>query len=206
MTEWSFTFVTEMTKAEKTRQWIIEQSAPIFNTRGVAGTAMSDIMAATKLAKGSLYVHFESKEELAYSAVDYILDTFSAKITDSAGRQTTAKAKLLAVVDKLTDPSTPPVIGGCPLLNFGMESDDTNPVIKEKVKKAINGLIKGMERIIDRGIVNGEFQSSLNAKEFATKIFAMIEGGVLMSRVSGSSGQLTLIVHIIKKEIEELKV
>jgi len=206
MTDRSFIFVIEMTKAEKTRQWIIEQSAPIFNTRGVAGTAMSDIMAATKLAKGSLYVHFESKEELAYSAVDYILDSFSAKITDSAGRQTTAKAKLLAVVDKLTDPTTPPVIGGCPLLNFGMESDDTNPVIREKVKKAINALIKGMERIIDRGIGNGEFRSGLNAKEFATKIFAMIEGGILMSRVSGSPAQLSLIVHIIKKEIEVLKV
>ncbi len=205
MTDRSFIFVLEMTKAEKTRQWIIEQSAPIFNTRGVAGTAMSDIMAATKLAKGSLYVHFESKEELAYSAVDYILDSFSAKITDSAGRQTSAKAKLIAVVDKLTDPSTPPVIGGCPLLNFGMESDDTNPVIREKVKKAINGLIKGIERIIDKGISNGEFRGNLNAKEFATKIFAMIEGGVLMSRVSGSPGQLTLIVHIIKKEIEALK-
>ena len=108
-------------------------------------------------------------------------------------------------MDKLTDPSTPPVIGGCPLLNFGMEADDTNPVIREKVKKAINGLIKGIERIIDKGISNGEFRDKLNAKGIATKIFAMIEGGVLMSRVSGSSGQLTLIVHIIKKEIEELK-
>ena len=205
MTVRSFIFTLEMTKAEKTRQWIIEQSAPIFNTRGVAGTAMSDIMEATRLAKGSLYVHFESKEELAYSAVDYILDGYSTKIIDAAGRQTTAKAKLLAVVDKLTDPSTPPVIGGCPLLNFGMEADDTNPVIREKVKKAINGLIRGIERIIDKGIGNGEFRSNLNAREFATKIFAMIEGGVLMSRVSGSSGQLALIVHIIKKEIEELK-
>ena len=67
-----------MTKAEKTRQFIIEQTAPIFNTKGVAATSINDIMEATKLAKGSLYVHFENKEELSYYAVDYNLKDFIA--------------------------------------------------------------------------------------------------------------------------------
>ena len=35
---------------------------------------MSDVVEATKLAKGSLYVHFENKEELSYAAVDYNLN------------------------------------------------------------------------------------------------------------------------------------
>ena len=40
-----------MTKSERTRQFIIEQSAAIINKKGVAGTAISDLMEATKLAK-----------------------------------------------------------------------------------------------------------------------------------------------------------
>jgi len=39
-----------MNKGEQTRQMIIEQSAPIFNKKGIAATAMSDIMDATDLS------------------------------------------------------------------------------------------------------------------------------------------------------------
>src|ERR1700750_3070306 len=124
-----------MTKAEKTTQFIIEKSAPIFNKKGVAGTAMSDIMEATKLAKGSLYVHFESKDELSYAAVDYNLDRLAEKTEVAINKHKTAKGKLFAFVDLYGDPLNPPMAGGCPMLNFGMEADDTSPIITQKVKK-----------------------------------------------------------------------
>ena len=40
-----------MSKAERTKQFIIEKSAPIINKKGMAGTSLSDIMEATKLAR-----------------------------------------------------------------------------------------------------------------------------------------------------------
>jgi hypothetical protein len=39
-----------MNKAEKTRQFIIEKTAPLFNTKGVAATAVTDIMEVTQMA------------------------------------------------------------------------------------------------------------------------------------------------------------
>ncbi len=192
-----------MTKAERTRQFIIEQSAPIFNIKGVAGTAMSDIMEATKLAKGSLYVHFESKEELSYCAVDYNLSLFSTKINGVLNRQKTAKAKLLALIDIWNNPMSPAVPGGCPLLNFGMEADDTNPIIRDKIDKGIQYMLERISGLASLGIAQGEFKKDWNAKEFATKTFAMIEGGVLISRMSGNAQQMKVILNIIKNEIEE---
>lgn len=192
-----------MTKAEKTRQFIIEKAAPIFNTKGIAGTSMSDIMAATKLAKGSMYVHFESKEELSYAVVDYNLNTLSAKVSDAVNKEKTSKGKLFAYFDFLSDPLNPPLIGGCPMLNFGMEADDTNPAIKHRVNKLVQGSAQRLVSIIDQGIANGEFKDTWNAKEFGIKAFAMIEGGTLISRVSGSNDQMKIIVNTIKKEIED---
>src|SRR6195952_5912195 len=98
-----------MTKAEKTRQFIIEKAAPLFNTKGIAATAMSDIMEATKLSKGSLYVHFQDKDDLLLSAVDYNLDKLLKKIAQDVNKQTTAKAKLMACFDHLNDPAKSPV-------------------------------------------------------------------------------------------------
>ncbi|RZL99390.1 MAG: TetR/AcrR family transcriptional regulator, partial [Pedobacter sp.] len=58
-------------KAERTRQLIIEQTAPIFNTKGYAGTSMNDLTAATGLTKGAIYGNFENKDEVAVAAFDY---------------------------------------------------------------------------------------------------------------------------------------
>ncbi|MFD0749584.1 TetR/AcrR family transcriptional regulator [Mucilaginibacter calamicampi] len=192
-----------MTKAEKTRQFIIEKAAPIFNTKGMAGTSMSDIMEATKLAKGSMYVHFENKEDLCNAVVDYNLDSLSKKISAAVNKQKTAKGKLFAYFDFLSDPLNPPVHGGCPMLNFGMEADDTNPVIAQKVNKVLQISIKGVESVIQQGIADEEFKADWNASEFGVKSIAMIQGGTLMSRVSGSNAQLQVIIELLKREIEE---
>lgn len=207
MTERSFTFVLlfkkKMTKAERTKQFIIEKSAPIFNTKGVAGTAMSDIMEATKLAKGSLYVHFENKEELSYAAVDYNLNSLAGKILAAIGKPKTAKSKLFALIDFLGDPLNPPIVGGCPMLNFGMEADDTSPIIKHKVNRLIQTAQQVVTTIAQQGITDGEFKSSWHIKEFAIKAFSMIEGGILISRMSDSTDQMKVIVKMLKKEIED---
>ena len=192
-----------MTKAEKTRQFIIQKSAPIFNIKGVAGTAMSDIMEATKLAKGSLYVHFENKEELAYCAVDYNLKTLLDKIVDAGRDKKTAKARLLAVIGFMGNPLSNPVVGGCPMLNFGMEADDTNQVILEKVNNAMNTIQQITTGLVEEGIKNGEFKKSWNAAEFAVKSFAMIEGSILIARLSGKGDKMKMVTRILQNEIEE---
>lgn len=193
-----------MTKAARTKQLIIEQAAPIFNTKGIAATAMSDIMEATGLAKGSLYVHFENKEELCNAVVDYTMHCLSEKVKQQLDRQKTAKGKLFAYVDFLSNTKQPPIPGGCPMLNFGMEADDTNPVIKKKVNKNITLAVATLTSILKEGIASGEFRQPFNAEEFATKMFALLEGGIMMSRMEENSKTMTLIVAILKKEIELL--
>ena len=198
-----FTYICLMARnAEKTRQFIIEQTAPIFNTKGVAATAVSDIMAATKMAKGSLYVHFADKEELAYSVVDFNLNQFFVKAAAATDQHHTAKNKLCAFLDFLHDPVNHPIKGGCPMLNFGMEADDTNPVIREKVYVAMSEAQRNIAAIIKKGIADGEFRKDWDANEYAIKIFAMLEGGVLMSRVYQDSSSMKVLISIIKREVE----
>ncbi len=192
-----------MTKAEKTRQYIIEKSAPIFNTKGVSGTVMTDIMEATKLAKGSLYAHFENKEDLSYAAVDYnmqILRTITSKVIK---KHKTAKGKIIGFLNLFSDPLNHPVFGGCPMLNFGMEADDTSPIIVSKVGDMIKEVQQELKEIVDTGILNGEFKKDWDSKKFAVKVFALMEGGNLISRTTRSNAQMKIIVQIIKDEIAE---
>lgn len=192
-----------MTKGEETRQFIIEKAAPIFNTKGIAATSMSDIMEATQLSKGSMYVHFENKEVLACAAVEHNMKILNDKLQKHLSRFKTAKEQLFAYIDFFSDPNHPPVVGGCPLLNFGTEADDTNPIVKERVNRGIRQGEELLSGIIEKGIVNKEFRADWNASDFATVLFAMLEGGHLMARMSGKNAKIEVISHNLKKIIQE---
>jgi len=195
-----------MTKGEETRQFIIEKAAPIFNTKGIAATSMSDIMEATKLSKGSMYVHFENKDVLACAAVDHNMKVLSSKLQAELSQGKSATEQLYAYIDFFSNPINPPLTGGCPLLNFGTEADDTNPIVKEKVNSAIKRGQQLLTSIIEKGIANKEFDPEWNAAEFATVLFAMLEGGHLMSRMSGNNDNMKTIVETLKKNISEKRV
>ncbi|WP_228414272.1 TetR/AcrR family transcriptional regulator [Chryseobacterium sp. CH21] len=90
-----------MAKGEETRQFIIEKAAPIFNTKGIAATSMSDIMEATKLSKGSMYVHFENKDVLACAAVEHNMKILSEKLQRALIQYKTSKEQLFAYIDFL---------------------------------------------------------------------------------------------------------
>jgi len=192
-----------MNRAEKTRQFIIEQTAPLFNTKGVAGTAVSDIMEVTKMAKGSLYVHFENKEDLTYCAVDWNLQQFINKVSEEAEKFQGPKAKFIGMLDYLSDPLNPPVQGGCPMMNFGMEADDTSPVIRTKVYDTICTVQQNMIDLLAEGVKTGVFKQDWDYKEFAMKAYAMVEGGILVARVSQDITQMKMLVNILKRELNE---
>jgi AcrR family transcriptional regulator len=192
-----------MTKAERTRQFIIEKAAPIFNKKGIAGTAISDIMEATKLAKGGVYGNFENKDEICLEVYKYLTQTLSAAINQSIEGKTTAKDKLFALLDFYAKRLITNDRGGCPILNFGTEVDDTNPVIKQKVKESINYSQNRIYKIVKQGIEDGEFKETFDAHQFALKTFAMVEGGILISRVQSSNEHIKLIADMIKFEIEQ---
>lgn len=54
-----------LTKAEKTKQFILETVSPLYHEKGISGVSIDDVMEATKLTKGCIYGHFSGKEDLS---------------------------------------------------------------------------------------------------------------------------------------------
>jgi TetR/AcrR family transcriptional regulator, transcriptional repressor for nem operon len=193
-----------MTKSEKTRQFIIEQSAAIINKKGIAGTAISDLMTATKLAKGGIYGNFDSKEEICAEAFNYLAGLVSNGLDKAIAGKTTARQKLFALLDYYNDNLASSQMGGCPLLNFGTEADDTNPELKERVAKAVKKSQVRMANLVEEGKLNGEFHKKTDAAVFAIKMFTMIEGAIFTFRVTNNKSIMKTVVDILKKEIISL--
>jgi AcrR family transcriptional regulator len=62
------------TKSERTRQRILDAAAVAFQRRGYATVTLKDIAALADMQAGSLYYHFDTKEELVEAVLDAGVD------------------------------------------------------------------------------------------------------------------------------------
>lgn len=190
-----------MKKGERTREFIIEKAAAIINKKGMAGTAINDIMEATKLTKGGIYRNFESKDEICAAAFHYLSGKLSSRIREAMNSKDSAENKLFALLDFYLESSTLLDTGGCPILNFGTEADDTNPLIKSKVVDAIKTFQNTIYRTVKSGIDSAAFKNNINAEEFSIKMFSMLEGAILTCKLFNNSDQMKIITDLLKQEI-----
>ncbi|MBB6612375.1 TetR/AcrR family transcriptional regulator [Pontibacter sp. Tf4] len=195
-----------LTKAERTRQYIIEQASHLFNQRGYAGTSLQDIMAATKLTKGGIYGHFESKEEIALAAFEHASGRILQLLAQTISQHQTAVAKIEALLEFYRNYLiSPPITGGCPVLNTSVEADDTNPLLRASVVKVLNKMHRALQNIVQQGIQDGEFKATVNAEQFAILFVSMIEGGVMVSKAYGKPLYLHTILKQLQLMTEEMK-
>lgn len=195
-----------MTKAERTKQFIIEKTAPIFNKNGYAGTSINDLTEATGLTKGSIYGNFENKDAVALAAFDYNHAQIVAAITARVKDRNNAIDKLKAYTAVFAELYTLPVLEfGCPILNTAIEADDTHGPLRNKAKGAIDKWYAGLEAIIKKGQENKEVKKSVNSREFAGAFIALIEGGVMLAKVTGRSDGLEAALKQARKMVTDIK-
>jgi len=192
-------------RSEETRRFIIETTAGIFNTKGYAGTSMSDLTEATKLTKGSIYGNFENKEEVALAVFDYNVACRDKIIAEQLSKATNNKEKLLlhATIFGSTQNHRFPE-GGCPILNAGTEADDTFEPLRKKVNKALIDWKKDLENIINQGIAAKEFKKDTQAEKTALAIMALIEGGILLGKSTHKPNYLDSVLETVKDLVNNI--
>jgi AcrR family transcriptional regulator len=172
-----------MRNGEQTRENIVRQAAGLFNRQGFAGASLSDIMAATGLQKGGIYRHFESKEALALEAFDYAVDVMGRRFADALAGRTHALDRLHAVIGVFAAiPEDPPVPGGCPMMNAMIESDDAHPALRDRTRRAMDGLRGLVARTVAEGIAAGEVRPGTDGDALASVLVATMEGAVALSQ------------------------
>lgn len=193
-----------MSKAEKTKKFIIEKTAPVFNTKGYTSTSLSDIAEATGLTKGSIYGNFENKEEVALAAYRYNAGSLKEKMISSFSDKFPASIdKLYAFVAFYRENwQSVFLTGGCPLMNAATESDDTFPDLKNLVTQSFEDWISKISSVISNGQEKGELNKKPDAEEYASLFIMMIEGGILLSKTTGDEKFLNLVLDHILRIIE----
>ena len=195
-----------MTKAEKTKAFIIETSAVLFLKHGFEATSLSMLTKATGLTKGAIYGNFKDKEDLAKEVFNYsaqiLLSSLESLIESEQSAQLTIR-KLLGFYK--TYPDFVKKIGSCPIVSFGVQSTGI-PEIQSLVNGAILQIEALFTKVLSKGQENGEFYLSLPPAVFAKQLFSLLQGGITQSLITKddkyAKNTATYIEHLFQTAIQ----
>ena len=194
-----------MKKGERTRQRIVERSAPVFNTKGYAGASMSDLVLVTGLAKGGIYNHFGSKEELALEAFDYAAGIMRERFREALETEEGALDRLFAVIDVIgAVAEDPPVAGGCPVLNTAVQAEGVHPALKERAAEATSSWLRLVGREVKEGVKSGELSPQADPRTVASVVVATLEGAVMLTRLHDDPAHMQRAVRHLKDHLRSL--
>ena len=156
------------------RAQIIQAALACFSRKGYRNTTMDDIVAASRLSKGTLYWYFKSKDGLFVSAVASALAEIGQGVAAALERCTTASEKLRALA--LEQAKFCNLDAG--IFNLIIEFWGQSSSREEASQSWTNLLVQFGEivtGIIEEGVRNGEFKP-VDAGQLAWALMATYDG------------------------------
>lgn len=193
-----------MRKGQATKEHIIRLSAGLFNKKGYAGTSLSEIIERCNVRKGGIYNHFENKDEIALAAFDYSFQQLKGLLSEAAARKSSPSDKLNEICEVyITMVEQDNWEGGCPVLNTAIENDDGHPLLKQRAQLAMKELMTSLEQIVREGMRLREFRGDLDVEEACSVFIALIEGGVMLSKLFDDSQYIRHCTNQAKAYLKE---
>lgn len=142
-------------KAEERRNEILDAADELFGQKGFDGTSTNDILEKVGIARGTLYHHFKSKEDI----MDALIDRYSDGLLDAA--QVIAADKTVPVVERIIRVvMAMNLSGGSSKEIMEHIHKPQNALMHQKIQKVIiNGLPPILTAIIREGIEQGMFST-----------------------------------------------
>ncbi|OYU53483.1 MAG: hypothetical protein CFE27_00985 [Alphaproteobacteria bacterium PA1] len=176
------------------KQRLIAAALSLFQAKGYHGVAISDILEATDLPKGSLYHHFPGgKEELAIAAVGFIADEIDARLASEFAKNKRAGAVLLELAHECVSWLRRSDYTQTPLLGLLAASPGESALTQ--------AICDAQKRWLAR------FETALGgteeAHDKACLALASLEGGISLARMARSSDLLIRSVTLAALHINQ---
>jgi len=139
---------------EARRAELVSAAATVFAQRGLANTAVSDIVKAAGVAQGTFYLYFDSKDDAVLAVVERVAD---AIVEDTAARIAAASSavdKLLALPGVLSEVDSETKVAGLVDLMHRPENRVLHDRLAEDMTRR---LVPRLEAIVEQGIAEDVF-------------------------------------------------
>ncbi|OBF63242.1 TetR family transcriptional regulator [Mycobacterium sp. 852002-50816_SCH5313054-b] len=175
-----------MPRPDRSRAALIDKAATLFRRQGYAATGLNQILEEAGVKPGSLYHHFpQGKQQLAAAVVD----SEGAGIEQLLRRFLATGRPVADTVDRWVDLLAAGLAGdrrdGCPIEPIATESVNASPLVREASARAFNGWCAAIEERL-----RADGWRDDDAKVVALAVISLIEGALILSRISGAAAAL----------------
>ncbi len=164
----------------KTKRKIFETSLKLFSEKGYDATSIEEITAIVGVAKGTLYYHFNSKEEifnfLIEEGMKLLINSIEIKISKCSNTLDKIKAVSLIQLKAVYKYEN--------LLTIVMSQTWGNETINVFCREKVLEYISVIQKIVQEGIDSGELVNC-NAEVLASEIFSLTCSTLIYKRKAG---------------------
>jgi TetR/AcrR family transcriptional repressor of nem operon len=163
----------------------VERAMGVFWSRGYHGTALPDLLRATKLSRGSLYAAFGSKHALFLRALDrYIADSLARIDVELGPRHAPVDGLRTFVAGYVDRTSGASGRRGCLLVATAMELAGQDADVEGRIRSFFKAMETKAAGAFSRAKVAGELAAGVEPTSAARLLVCFVEG----LRVIGKTG------------------
>ena len=184
----------------KTNRKIFETSMKLFAEKGYDATSIEEITATVGVAKGTLYYHFSSKEEIfnflieeGMKLLQNSIDIKTAKLSNYIDKIKAIVLIQIKIVAKYED-----------LITILLSQFYGNEARNQKCQKHVYEYINKIEEIVQEGISKKEIKEG-NTKVIASEIYGLIGSTLVYKLRNGEIDTMKLYKEFENTLIEGLK-
>ena len=189
------------TKGQETRSHILKESRRLFTLQGFQNTSISQIIAATGVKKGNLYYHFPSKEELGLAVLIDARDEFFTILENSLTGELAVERILHSCNSILGLMQQTNFVGGCLFGNTALEMTDSSSRFGKIIQEVFTHWINLIEQELHLAAGSENLNNALSPDTLATAIVAILEGGIMLSRVFQDKNSMEACISAIQRLI-----
>jgi AcrR family transcriptional regulator len=157
---------------------IMNAAETVFTRSGFEAARMEDIADETGLSKATIYLYFESKDDLIIAILDRIFQGEFKQFEDLIDDETSASDTIWKLVEIMTGDIVR-ALHLIPIVYNFLALAFRNQYVQHTLKEYLHRFMDILTPVIQRGIDSGEFRP-LDAYEVAIAMEAITEGTLLL--------------------------
>ena len=160
---------------EKQRQeraaLILQTAEEMFLQKGYSALSMDDIAEQVGIAKGTLYLHFATKDDLVFRLLEHDLQDILSIMENSVQSEGSARSKLTRILDFLYQEW----FGKhSQFLYLLYNSTELKNAMREKLRGTLQGIVECIAALLDQGKARGEIDASIPTNVMVSIFFSML--------------------------------
>lgn len=187
-------------RGRATRDRIVAAAATLIHERGVAGTSLDDVRAATATSKSQLYHYFADKSALVRAVielqVEQVLNAQQPEL-DGAGSMEGLRRWGDRVIVLNQEQAR-----GCPLGRLASELADSDPVAQAALTAAFARWQGRLTACLEVMRAQGALDPDADPQALALGLLAAVQGGLLLAQAARSVAPLRIALDLALGSIE----